>query len=71
VGLKVLKVLKDNIKGVCISSEESEGYIGTQLWYLYKGFKGLVFLYALPFIFLYPSEASEGSGISSAIKKRR
>lgn len=47
-------------------------YIYSQLWYIYKGFKGLMLFYVLPFIFLYPSEASEASGISeisSAIKK--
>ena len=75
--LKVLKVLKDNIKSVYLSSEESEGFIYSQLWYIYKGFKGLCSCLLCPLTFLYPSEASEGSegsegsGISSAIKKRR
>ena len=75
--LKLLKVLKDNIKGVYLFSEVSEGFIYSQLWYIYKGFKGFCSCIPCPLIFLNPSEASEGSEgseifeISSAIKKRR
>lgn len=73
--LKVLKVLKDNIEGVYLFSEASEGIIYTQLWYIYKGFKDFCSCLPCPLISLYPSEASEGSEasgiseISSAIKK--
>jgi hypothetical protein len=60
------------IEKVYISYEESEGCIYTQFWYLYKGFKGLILLYTLALIFLYPSEASEASEVSEvslALKK--
>jgi len=62
---------------VYLSSEESEGCIYSQLWYIYKGFKALCSCLPCPLTFLYPSEASEASEasgiseISSAIKKRR
>ena len=56
------------IEKVYISSEESEGYIYTQFWYLYKGFKGLYSYIPCPLTFLYPSEASEASEGSEVLE---
>jgi len=53
---------------VCISSEESEGCIYSQLWYIYKGFKEFCSCLPCPLIFLNPSEASEASEASESFR---